>query len=219
LIYNGINYFVNGGGSMTDTIRGSSDAELLWAGEGYSAFASASATKDNLTISFVNANKVVQYSYTLTNPLYPYIPYDSASLPTQSPFYTAPSKLDYTTFVSSITVIGFLYGGFIFLAAMIIPRTLIKNSKGIGHIRKKVVNTSILKKSLSSRPYWNLYKKKLTKLKRKNNRFKNNSHSARILPHELEVFDDKIPIQLEGPKEDLKRQRLPFFNTYLKIDT
>jgi hypothetical protein len=208
---------VNGGGSMTDTIGGSSDAKLLWAGEGYSAFASASATKDNLTISYVNANKVVQYSFTLTNPLYPYIPNDYASLPTQSPFYIAPSNLDYTTFVDSITVIAFLYGGFIFVAAMIIPRTLIKNSKGIGHTRKKLVNTSILKKSLLSRPYWNLYKKKLTKSKRKNNRFKNNSHSARVLTDELEVFDEKI--QLEGPKEDLKRQRFLFFKTYLKIDT
>lgn len=210
---------MNGGGSMTDTIRGSSDAELLWAGEGYSAFASVSATKDNLTISFVNANKMVQYSYTLTNPLYPYISNDSASLPTQIPFYTAPSNLDYTTFVVPITVIAFLYGGFMFMAAMTIPQKLIENSKGIGQVGKKLVNTSMLKKSLSSRPYWNLYRKKLGKSKMKNSRFKKNSHRAHILKDKFEGFDEKIPIQSEGPKEDLKRQRLPFFNAYFKINT
>ena len=47
---NGIHYFVNGGGSMTDSISGSSSAELLWAGEGYSAFASVAATKTDLKI-------------------------------------------------------------------------------------------------------------------------------------------------------------------------
>jgi hypothetical protein len=70
---------VNGGGSMTDTIGGSSDAELLWAGEGYSAFASVSATKTDLTISYMDSNRTVQYSHILTNPNY--VPDDPVSLP------------------------------------------------------------------------------------------------------------------------------------------
>jgi hypothetical protein len=70
---------VNGGGSMTDTIGGSSDAELLWAGEGYSAFASASATKTDLTISYMDSNRTVRYSHILTNPNY--VPDDPVSFP------------------------------------------------------------------------------------------------------------------------------------------
>jgi hypothetical protein len=58
---------VNGGGSMTESLSTSSSADLVWAGEGYSAFASATATKSNLEISFIDASNTVQYAYSLTN--------------------------------------------------------------------------------------------------------------------------------------------------------
>jgi hypothetical protein len=67
LEYGGINFFVNGGGSMTDSIKQTSEADLLWAGEGYSAFASGTATAENLTISFIDRYNILRYSYVLTN--------------------------------------------------------------------------------------------------------------------------------------------------------
>jgi hypothetical protein len=134
---------VNGGGSMTDTAGGSSDAELLWAGEGYSAFASASATKTNLTVSYIDANEVVKYSYTLTNPLY-CIPDDSASSPTQNSSYIVPSNLDYTTFIVPITAIAFLFGGFIFVAAIILVAAIMPYCANVSMDKFEVSDEKIL---------------------------------------------------------------------------
>ena len=53
---------------MTDSVGGDSDAEMHWAGEGYSAFASATASTEQLTINFVDADANTKYTYTLTNP-------------------------------------------------------------------------------------------------------------------------------------------------------
>lgn len=116
---NGVHYFVNGGGSMTDTVATSSNANLLWAGEGYSAFASASATKTDLTISYVNAYKAIQYTHTLTNPFYtpenPATPSPTPS-PTSVPVLLKP-ELRNTAYKIALI---FYTGGVVFLAFMMI---------------------------------------------------------------------------------------------------
>jgi hypothetical protein len=66
----GIEYFVAGAGSMTDQLKYTSQAELIWSGVGYSAYASMEATVNNLTISYRDWNNTLRYSYTLTNPMY-----------------------------------------------------------------------------------------------------------------------------------------------------
>lgn len=70
LIYGDQHYFVNGAGSMVDYVssNSNSDAKLIWAGEGYSAFATASITSDSLMISYIDINNDVKYNYELTNP-------------------------------------------------------------------------------------------------------------------------------------------------------
>ena len=67
LSYEGTQYFVAGGGSMTDYVGATSSAKTLWTGEGYSAFASALVTENELTITYIDVNNDVKYQYTLTN--------------------------------------------------------------------------------------------------------------------------------------------------------
>ena len=67
LSYEGTQYFVAGGGSMTDYVGATSSAKTLWTGEGYSAFASALVTENELTITYIDINNDVKYQYTLTN--------------------------------------------------------------------------------------------------------------------------------------------------------
>lgn len=52
---------------MTDSLNSkcSSEADLKWYGVGYSAFAYADATKSNLTITFIDTNDDVKYSYSI----------------------------------------------------------------------------------------------------------------------------------------------------------
>jgi hypothetical protein len=49
---------------MTDSVGASSSATSLWAGEGYSAFITATATKGSLSINFLNSDATAKYSYT-----------------------------------------------------------------------------------------------------------------------------------------------------------
>ena len=63
--YQDIHYFVAGGGAMTDYAGASSTATTVWAGEGYSAFASATATRDELVIAFMDSDNNKKYSFTL----------------------------------------------------------------------------------------------------------------------------------------------------------
>ena len=51
---------------MTDSVGASSSATSLWAGEGYSAFISATARKGSLSISFLNSDTTLKYSYAAT---------------------------------------------------------------------------------------------------------------------------------------------------------
>ena len=53
---------------MTDYAGASSTATTVWAGEGYSAFASATATRDELVIAFMDSDNNKKYSFTLGNP-------------------------------------------------------------------------------------------------------------------------------------------------------
>jgi hypothetical protein len=64
----GIEYFVAGAGSMTDQLKYATQAELVWYGIGYSAYASMEATIKELTITFRDWNNTVRYAYTLKNP-------------------------------------------------------------------------------------------------------------------------------------------------------
>jgi hypothetical protein len=66
----GIEYFVAGAGSMTDQLKYSSQADLVWSGVGYSAYASMEASVKELTMTYRDWNNTVRYSYTLTNPMY-----------------------------------------------------------------------------------------------------------------------------------------------------
>jgi hypothetical protein len=73
LQYEGMDYFVAGAGSMTDSLNSkcSTGANLVWSGTGYSAFAYVDATTTALTMNYVDTNNEIKYSYTLTNPLTP----------------------------------------------------------------------------------------------------------------------------------------------------
>lgn len=68
LQYKGIEFFVVGAGCMTDSLKSNSDASLVWAGTGYSAFAAVQAFRDCLTITFIDSASQKRYSYTLQNP-------------------------------------------------------------------------------------------------------------------------------------------------------
>lgn len=54
---------------MTDSLLvESTNAKLMWVGAGYSAFVSATASKTELDILYIDADKTVRYSYKLVNP-------------------------------------------------------------------------------------------------------------------------------------------------------
>jgi tartrate-resistant acid phosphatase type 5 len=69
LMHEGSHYFVAGAGSKTDALGSDgSEADLLWAGTGYSAYGIGIATNDVFTVTYVNTYSQVVYNYTLTNP-------------------------------------------------------------------------------------------------------------------------------------------------------
>ena len=68
LIYGDVHFFVVGAGALTDSVKSSSTAQLVWAGAGYSAFGVATASPSDITLSFVDTSGSFPYSYTLTNP-------------------------------------------------------------------------------------------------------------------------------------------------------
>lgn len=72
---------------MTDYVGGTSSAKTLWTGEGYSAFASALATENELTITFIDINNDVKYTHTLTNSKDRVVPSVS---PSQGPMAAGP---------------------------------------------------------------------------------------------------------------------------------
>ena len=50
---------------MADAAKTNSSAQKLWVGEKFSAFASVTATKDGLTVEYVDSSEAVRYKYTL----------------------------------------------------------------------------------------------------------------------------------------------------------
>jgi hypothetical protein len=154
---NDVNYFVNGGGCMTDVVAAESDAELLWTGEGYSAFASGSATKDDLTISYIDADAEIKYSYTLTNPLYP----------TNKNLGIKMDKISkkYVYFLGGISV----------LASMILLGAFVKNSKGSRNRNRKQIKSSLIK----------TMKRKIPKTKKKPFKLLRSSRKFKIIPDNI----------------------------------
>ena len=129
LKYDGTHYFVNGGGSMTDVVGGSSSAQALWAGEGYSAFASASATQNELTISYIDADAAVRYSFTLDNPRE-----EGPSMrPTDAAAVRRPGATQSVEVSSKIVIIS---SGFAALAFLLIAGGFYYESKGRKKKRK-----------------------------------------------------------------------------------
>lgn len=68
LQYNDIEYFVCGAGALTDKLgRGGSVASLIWYGAQYSAFCTFEATRDSLTVQFIDSTGDIKYSYSLSD--------------------------------------------------------------------------------------------------------------------------------------------------------
>lgn len=61
----GIHFFVVGAGSMTDNIEQESNANLLWYGVKYSAFASMAVSNSMMNITYIDLNGTVRYNYTI----------------------------------------------------------------------------------------------------------------------------------------------------------
>lgn len=163
---------------MTDTIGGSSDAELLWAGEGYSAFASASATKTDLTILYLDSNRTVRYSYILRNPNY--TPDNSVSVP---------------NFVSVASNVIFVSGALFVISAMIAVGYFLQTSKTGAYKRLSKKTSSSLRASSPDLLSMNTLKSKsrINKLPR----FKKQNRTGIIAlpypPSEATVFKTKEP--------------------------
>ena len=65
----GLEHFVGGAGSMTDTLgKTKSAATLNWYGAKYSAFIAVNAKEESLQVQFFDTSLSRVYSYTLDNP-------------------------------------------------------------------------------------------------------------------------------------------------------
>ena len=70
LQYGSLHAFVAGAGAMTDQLKESSNATLLWSGTGYSAFAAVIASATELNVSFIDSSSRIRYSYVLAQDAY-----------------------------------------------------------------------------------------------------------------------------------------------------
>jgi len=68
LQYKDIEYFIAGAGSMLDSAKYSSAANLLWYDTSNPGFAYVDASADELLIGFITSNQQEMYSYALKNP-------------------------------------------------------------------------------------------------------------------------------------------------------
>ena len=84
LQYGNTSYYVVGAGCMTDKLKDTSLAPLLWYGVGYSAFAGMTATSSTLKIEFVDTNNEIKYTHTLEKPNPRPGPADNDSTPDNS---------------------------------------------------------------------------------------------------------------------------------------
>jgi hypothetical protein len=111
---------------MTDSVGASSSATAVWAGEGYSAFIAATATQDELKVSYLDADVAVKYSYTFNNP--------RAEGPSMSPsLYTPPIKTKSVEVSSNVVIIS---SGFAALAFILIAGGFYYEAKGRKKKRK-----------------------------------------------------------------------------------
>jgi hypothetical protein len=81
LLKNSTHYFVSGAGSMADAAKTNSTAQKLWVGEKFSAFTSVTATKDGLTVEFLDSLEAVRYKYTLPRSQSPNKPPTARNVP------------------------------------------------------------------------------------------------------------------------------------------
>lgn len=141
---------------MTDSVGGSSSANGIWAGEGYSAFASASATKEELTISYIDSEASVRYSYTLNNP--------RMEGPSMHPTEYIPPVAARAVQVSSQVVV--LSSGFAALAFLLIAGGFYYESKGRKKKKKSKKGTSrFMSYSLPGTAFTTKSTKKVSKVK------------------------------------------------------
>lgn len=66
----GCHFFVCGAGSMTDSVGTTSAANLIWYGEKYPAFLTASIDRYEATFKFINHNRETTYSYSLNKAMF-----------------------------------------------------------------------------------------------------------------------------------------------------
>lgn len=78
LKYHGIDHFIVGSGSMISGLGSySSLGKLLWYGTDFPAFASVNVTSNNMTLTYIDSDSQVRYSYTILA--------DNSSIPTAQP--------------------------------------------------------------------------------------------------------------------------------------
>ncbi len=75
-----IDYFVAGAGAMTDSLKRTSAATLVWYGTGYSAFAAVNVSLASYRVEFVDTSNARRYSHVVPHPSTL-----SAAPPTSSP--------------------------------------------------------------------------------------------------------------------------------------
>ena len=139
---------------MTDYVSASSSATTMWTGEGYSAFASASATDTELKISYIDTDNVVQYKYTITSTrVHESHDYISTDEPTLSPTEKAekiPDKLVQAQTMDVSQHAVFVSGGLAALAFMLIAGAFAYEMKGRRRRRKNRKLASLLMSSMST---------------------------------------------------------------------
>ena len=122
---------------MTDYVGATSSATLLWAGEGYSAFASASATDSDLTISYIDLYGEIKYTYTISKRNEVYQTY----APSQSPLVQL-IPMDRT--VASFQTSRLLFGGLGVLGLVLLAGAFIYDAKVKNRRKKPKQLTSLL---------------------------------------------------------------------------
>jgi hypothetical protein len=65
LEYDGLHNFVVGAGSMTDTLKGSTSADLIWGAGGYNAFAVVTVDTTQFTVRYYDDNVSNVYTYSM----------------------------------------------------------------------------------------------------------------------------------------------------------
>jgi hypothetical protein len=178
---------------MTDTVSGSSSATGLWAGEGYSAFASATATKEELTISYIDSEASIRYSYTLNNP--------RMEGPSMHPTEFIPPVTARSVQVSSQVVA--ISSGFAALAFLLIAGGFYYESKGRKKKKKNKKGTSrFMSYTLPGAAFTTKATKKVSKVK---NSLRALASTRSPRNFEEAMIDKKKASALDGNEEGAER--------------